>query len=157
MVLCLLSSQSSTMISFPSSQVCLSMLASLPLCLVGWCWSVGWGISLLNIASIWIWFLLKVYNQIQKSVKKRVRCILKSGFGHNRPIVQSQISSSPTRQRSAYDYNWSSKKSLCKEVFGENLKNLMWCLLSRGTPSSLQQMDLISIPGILHKSQMIKY
>ena len=27
------------------------MLASIPLCLVGWCWSVGWGISLLNIAS----------------------------------------------------------------------------------------------------------
>ena len=31
--------------------VSLSMLLSLPLCLVGWCWSVGWGISLLNIAS----------------------------------------------------------------------------------------------------------
>ena len=38
------------------------MLASLPLCLVGWCWSVGWGISLLNIASDNKIFLLNIAN-----------------------------------------------------------------------------------------------
>ena len=43
------------------------MLASLPLCLVGWCWSVGWGISLLNIASdnkIFVFFNVSNNNKI---------------------------------------------------------------------------------------------
>ena len=31
--------------------ICLAQMITVPLCLVGWCWSVGWGISLVNIAS----------------------------------------------------------------------------------------------------------
>ena len=31
--------------------VCLAQIVTVPLCLVGWCWSVGWGISMVNIAS----------------------------------------------------------------------------------------------------------
>ena len=28
-----------------------AQVVTVPLCLVGWCWSVGWGVSLVNIAS----------------------------------------------------------------------------------------------------------
>ena len=31
--------------------ISLAQMVTVPLCLVGWCWSVGWGISLVNIAS----------------------------------------------------------------------------------------------------------
>ena len=31
--------------------VCVAQIVTVPLCLVGWCWSVGWGISMVNIAS----------------------------------------------------------------------------------------------------------
>ena len=31
--------------------ISLAQVITIPLCLVGWCWSVGWGITLLNIAS----------------------------------------------------------------------------------------------------------
>ena len=31
--------------------ICLAQVVTVPLCLVGWCWSVGWGVSIVNIAS----------------------------------------------------------------------------------------------------------
>ena len=70
-----------------SSQVCISMLASLPLCLVGWCWSVGWGISLLNIAS---------NNQIPKHYVATV-CMSKKWFWLQ--IQKLQISKSDEIQK----------------------------------------------------------
>ena len=33
--------------------ICLAQVVTVPLCLVGWCWSVGWGVSIVNIASEW--------------------------------------------------------------------------------------------------------
>ena len=41
--------------------ICLAQMITVPLCLVGWCWSVGWGISLVNIAS-WYQELMLVRN-----------------------------------------------------------------------------------------------
>ena len=31
--------------------MCLAQMITVPLCLVGWCWSIGWGISMVNIAN----------------------------------------------------------------------------------------------------------
>ena len=31
--------------------IALAQLVSVPLCLVGWCWSIGWGVTIINIAS----------------------------------------------------------------------------------------------------------
>ena len=31
--------------------ISLAQLVSVPLCLVGWCWSIGWGVTILNISS----------------------------------------------------------------------------------------------------------
>ena len=144
------------------------MLASLPLCLVGWCWSVGWGISLLNIASnkqIHERLItrgidvqnpssgfsrklkspsstLQVTHQILESSLKTFQVV----SAENPTNIQLQTSSLPMRQRSERDCRWSNswhwKRNPCREL-EESLRSLMWCLWSRGAHSSLREMDLI--------------